>query len=137
MSYSLKYLFTAEFKDGTWYRQSSDDSPRIADHGSSFTDITSRLDDISSFNLTSVADPSQFVAVDLRNSSFVVNGLRFTAQDPSRMPPTGAVFHLVYFRQVTRSLNTLIKEEAVQVVYHIGWQTTVDGEEYRQTIALE
>lgn len=136
MSYPLKYLFTAVFTDGTSYSQSPDDTPRIADHGSSFTDIASRLDDIVSFVLRSVEDPTHFVSVDLRDGSFTIGGLRFTAQDPSDPPPASAVFHLLYFRQVTRSLNGATGEESVRVVYHLGCETRIGGQDYRETIAL-
>jgi len=132
MSYTLKYLFTAEFADGTSYRQTPDDTPRIADHGSSFTDLSSRVADIVSFSLSSVADAAQVLSVDLRDGSFTINGLRFPAQTPHGIP-----FQLVYFRQVTRSLVSGSSEESIHVSYHIGWRTAVTGCIYQQTVSVE
>ena len=137
MSYPLKYIFTAEFKDGTQYQQSPDDMPRIADRGSSFTDIISRLDDIVSFSVIAVADATRFVGVDLLDGSFTISKLPFTSCNPSCSALKGTKLDLVYFRQVTRSIVSGSGEESLHVSYHIGWHTMVNGRVYQQTVAVD
>jgi len=133
-SYPLKYHFHVQFKDGTTYAQSADDSPRISASGSAFTDIKDRLDEITHFSLYQESDLA--CLVDLTDGHFEVAGIPIQVQDPSVNFPGDTVYRLIYFRRIVRT-RTGDVDQLDSVQYHIGWQTTLDGKNYQQTIAVK
>jgi len=136
-SYNLKYVFKANFLDGTTYSQNWEDEPVIADHGSSFTDIVDRLDQIETFELYDVFGDFK-CSVNLTNGTFQVQDTPLAVKNPKIKIPPETQFKLIYFRQVSIMFNLPNNEEVGHnVQYNIGWQVTVDGENIQQTIAIE
>lgn len=136
-SYVIKYPFFAQFKDGSSYTQNSSDIPQIAYNGSAFTDLKDRLNDIEWFGLLN-PEGKAFAKVSLINGLFELNGILFKAQNPKTSNfPIDTEYRLIYFRKVTRNFNIGTKQElSISIEYHIGWQTTIDGENYQQTISV-
>jgi hypothetical protein len=135
---SLKYLFECHFNDGTQLLQTSEDVSKIDPTRSAFYDVVQRLDDVSVFHLFEnyPGYSSLNLVVDLKTGLFSLNGVPFLASDPSQSIPADAKFRLVFFRRHTHTNNIGGNEISHDVEYHVGWQTTVDGKNYQQTIAL-
>lgn len=148
----LPYTFGVHFKDGSEYFQSPDDvSIRGPEHGSAFSDIKDRLDDVELFQ---VEGQGQRVLVDLRDGHFEFNGVPVRAGDPSVHIPRDTVRRLVYFRRVSQTRGCDVEcvghnpdgspiweavgdpVETTATEYHVGWQATVGGKNYQVTIAL-
>jgi len=140
MHYDLKYLFRAEFRDGTVYDQHIDDLPQISPVGSSYTDIISRLDDVARFSLRVKYAPEiadNVCLVNLDTGKFTVCGQEITV-NTSPAPPEGEELNLIYFRAVTYTRVDAGSEtsESVEVEYHIGYQFTIDGKQHQRTISV-
>jgi hypothetical protein len=131
MSYQILYPFTANFKDGSSYTQSLDDSPRISPIGSSFTDIKDRLEDIDTFCLHDL-DSNRHILVDLKDGHFEYDGE--SHKDPHNLP-LGTTYRLIYYRHVQQHLHS-DGTTSTDVEYHAGWQATVDGKNYQHTVSV-
>jgi hypothetical protein len=134
----LAYLFRAYFTDGSTYDQAPDDAARIADHGSAFSDVLLRADDLSAFALCG-PDGQPVAAVHLDTGHFELGGHEFWTGEglPAAKP------QLVYYRLVTRTRSQDVDattfeplsewSEAVHTRYVIGWEA--DG--VRHVIGLD
>lgn len=114
----LKYLFIAEYKDGTIYEQNVEDKPVIKNTGSSFSDV--RIDDVHRFYL--VGAEGSF-CVDLNDGHFEVNKVPFYMHDCGEHLKD---FRLIFYRQHTHNVNIGVnsfKELSHEINYCIGWQT--------------
>jgi len=136
----LKFLFQANFKDGSFVKQTQDDASTLVPGGSAFTDVKERIakgDELVSFGLFS-DEVTDTYAVDLHDSHFEVNGTPFFASEAAKLP-LGTKFRLIYYRDVQRIVRPSdMKVTAVNIVFHIGWQTTTaDGKNIQHTIAVK
>lgn len=131
---SLKYLFECHFNDGTRLLQTPEDVSSIDPTRSAFYDVVQRLVDVDAFVLTEPGVTS--LIVDLKTGIFSLNGVPFLASNPSQVIPPNSKFRLVYFRRHTHNHNMGGEEIGHEIEYHLGWQTTVDGKNYQQTIAI-
>ena len=129
---NLKYLFECHLADGTIIRQTPEDVSAHTPGKNAFYDVLQRIDEVVLFGL--IAEENAY-AVDLRTGWFQANCADFCI--PNDLPEGDHKFRLIYFR---RNFHTVmmggeLPEELKHIVeYHIGWQTTVDGKNYQQTI---
>jgi hypothetical protein len=136
----LKYLFTAEYKDGSLYQQNADDkSVKEPDKRSCYFDVDQ--DNLVGFVLRG---KDHTYGVDLRDGHFEVDGVPFFMKESNK----GIMFHLeelpngkpvaiplqnlrlIYWRRHTHDIQTNIKTEEQketdhQVVFKLGWQCEV------------
>jgi hypothetical protein len=130
----LAYLFTALFTDGSTMSQTQEDRSATVEGKNAFHDVLQRITDVEVFALHSA---TVIVRVDLRTGLFTLNGCTFQASDPSIPNLKDAPhFRLVYFKRHRRHFQQGAGEVGHEIEYHLGWQTTIDGKNYRQTLAL-
>lgn len=150
LKYQLQYLFEAEYKDGTIYRQNPQDHsvkfPPIQDeHGewqgkSCFTDVTEDAQNhkIKKF---SIIGKGNTITVNLENGLFEINGLPVLLEE-EKLPMLPEHFELIYYRQVSVSQNitygdvTVLEDGGIFVEYFIGWKCNIGGREYKQKLAV-
>lgn len=149
---TLAYTFGVHFRDGSEFFQTRDDvSVRGPEHGSAFSDIKDRLDDVELFQ---IEGHGQRLLVDLRDGHFEFNGVPMRAGDPSVHIPRDVPRRLVYFRRVTQTRGQDVQcvghrpdgspifeavgdvRTATAVEHHVGWQATVNGKNHQVTVAL-
>ncbi len=137
----LKYLFIAEYNDGTQFYQMPDDTSKTRAGGSAFTDV--EQDRLVLFRLYSVEDDGENVyEVDLRDGAFRVNGARFFAHPDGLFEP-GQHFDLLFFRKHREELEFktsegyitgIAQKKEAPLVYIIGWKTKLDGLDVQRTL---
>ena len=132
LKYDLAYLFECHFTDGTILQQTPEDISQIDPTRSAFYDVMQRNDDVMVFGL--VNDEHTY-AVDLRDGHFEVDGVPFEIHGQDVLP-NDTKYRVVYFRRVTHTITQGYSIVESIIKYHIGWQATVDGKNYQQTIAL-
>jgi len=129
-TFQLKYLFGVHYSDGSEFFQTPDDVSATDPIRSAFYDVD--LDRVELFQLE--GDGHKYL-VDLRDGHFEIDGLPFIAGDP-RVQPIGQELRLVYFRRHRESQHSDGTTSSAPVEYHFGWQFTVDGKNYQQTLAV-
>ena len=130
----LKYVFRATFKDGSTVHQTSADQSAHVEGKNAFYDVLQRIPDVQVF---SIVGEEIIASVDLRTGLFTLNGFTFQATDPSIPNLKEATeFRLIYFKRHRHHFSQDGSEAAHEIEYHIGWQTTIGGKNYQQTIAL-
>lgn len=129
----LKYHFIALFEDGSFLTQNEDDVSRIDPTRSAFYDVFQRKDEVVVFALRNMDTE---LKVDLGTGLFELNGMPFRASNPSEQLPPETKYRLVFFRRHQHIRNLGNSEESHNIEYHIGWQATVNGKNYQQTIAI-
>jgi hypothetical protein len=125
---TLSYLFTCLFKNGTSIVQTQHDTSPNDPSKSAFYDVLQNIDDVLSFKLS---DGTNTCSVHLQDGHFEVNGMSFFAHEA--IP--GAQYRLIYFRR-NQQMTVSGGANSHTVEYHLGWQTTVDGKNYQQTISV-
>lgn len=141
----LDYLFRAEFSDGSSIKQNQEDTSSLVPTKSQYYDVLQKEDKLVRFALVCADDPSyEAASVDLTTGQFTFEGAEVPYCDPS----AGAIdavlhgtepipFRLIYFRRVYQ--HRIMGEEVSctsETHYFIGWQLTVDGTCYKQTLRL-
>lgn len=131
-----KYKFTAIYSDDSTYTQSPDDKSLFnGPDKSSFSDVLDRIDEVVKFVLINNTGTEE-ISVDLKTGLFTIRGcFPFKACDPSLELPSEEKLRLVYFRRNRRHFNGDVQVDH-EIEYHIGWQVTVGGKNYVQTIAI-
>lgn len=147
----FRWLFTAEFADGTTIEQDQEDKSktRTDGTGSTFSDVLARENDLVAFHLYHVSG-KEAASVDLRTGAFVINGTPFHAHE-QYFEPTQNKLRLVYFRETRINndvLSTVLVDGSIDRQdglnprhfvnrYFIGWQTTTKaGKNVQHTIAV-
>jgi len=146
----FRWLFTAEFKDGTIIEQTQEDKclTRTDGTGSAFTDVLAREDELVAFHLYSV-DGKEAASVDLITGAFIINNTPFHAHD-QYFEPTQHKLRLIYHRETridsdikstVENDGTINQEDVGQRHYvnryFIGWQTTTKtNKNVQATIAV-
>jgi hypothetical protein len=128
---ALTYLFECLFTDGTTLKQTAEDVSKTDPTKSAFFDVVQRKNDVVSFGIN---NKQHSYVVDLRDGHFEIDGVPFKVH--TELPQENCIFRLIYFRRHQQN-TTLGGKSSHTVVYHIGWQTTVDGKNYQQTISVE
>jgi len=128
----LKYLFIAEYTDGTFFKQTPEDVSAIDPKRSCFYDVLNSGKTVRRFSLV---DESDICSVNLEDGYFDVNGKRFFA---GKILPLPAKLRLIFYREHTHKFNREETEElSHEIDYVIGWQTTIKGKNYQQIIRIE
>lgn len=130
----LKYLFVAQFKDGSIFQQDQEDRSKTVFGGSAFTDIKDRTD-IATFGLYCPGTDKD-ISVNLETGRFDIGGFEFINTDPDVDFPEGTEYRLIYFRRNTINF-TASGEQDQSTVFYIGWQTTIDGKNYKRVIGVQ
>jgi hypothetical protein len=135
---TLKYRFTAFFKDGTDIHQGPEDVSKLDPTKSTYYDVVSKTD--SPLEVFELCDGRNQFMVDLVDGHFEVNGITVWLQPiaTDTIPPGGR-FELIYFRDHRHSF-TLGSEEAPshEVGYRIGWNYAApDGQTYTQCMVVK
>ncbi len=140
MQNKLKYLFTAEYKDGSLYEQNEEDrSITEPDKRSCFYDVDH--DKLVGFV---IKGNGHTYGVDLRDGHFEVDGMPFFMHEVNdgvghhieKLPNGRAVaielkdFRLIYFRRHTHQIEQSVhtgdhKEISHEIVFRVGWQCEV------------
>jgi hypothetical protein len=133
---ALKFLFTATLNDGTVIEQNHEDKGSI-EGKNCFASVLARIDDVVEFGFTST-ETAYAISVSLIDGSFNANGVRFSAC-PSEMIEKRIVptkYRLVYFKKVTQHMSQAGEHLGTATEFHCGWQTTVDGRNFQQTVSV-
>jgi hypothetical protein len=115
----LKYLFAAQYNDGTIFYQDQHDISLTNPKKSQFYDVLQREKDIVAFALH--GDGHQY-SVSLDDGHFEIDGIAFQVYDA---PIENR--RLVFFRRHTHNVNIDYEEQSHYVQYHFGWQGNVPG----------
>lgn len=146
----MRWLFTAEFSDGTTIVQDQEDKCHTRDDGtgSTFTDVLAREDELVAFHLHNV-DGQQVASVDLLTGAFIVNGTPMHIHD-QYFEPSKHKLRLIYFREarIENDVHGVVEEDMTVTQtnglnprhyvnrYFIGWQTTIMGKNKQVTLAV-
>jgi hypothetical protein len=138
----LKYLFEAEFTDGTIYTQTADDVSNIDPKRSQFYDVLHTGKTIKRFSLVGEGNK---LTVDLTTGFFEVNGLTVLLES-TKLPGPPDKFDLVFYRQRTHDIDVTYEKKTGNVVetggetefceYFIGWTCEIAGKHYIQKMAV-
>lgn len=134
----LKYLFTAEYEDGSSYTQPEDDKSRLHKGDKDFTPSSFRDIDQEKLVKFSLSDGTDTYSVDLRTGDFAVNGKELSLHEQN-FDPFGHKLRLIYFREVRKEFNINMEETALYInKYIFGWQCTdKDGKNHQLTIGIK
>lgn len=134
----LKYLFTAEYKDGTSYAQNAQDVSVLypEEKKSCYSDL--RLSQIKRFWLTlnpewQAQHPdavSHTYLVDLEDGHFEIDGIPFRMQQQIEELSD---FQLIYTRRHTHNFNIQMVQSLHLIDFHFGWQATIGEGENMKT----
>ena len=150
----LKYLFIAEYRDGSLFQQNIQDISSTIPTSSAFSDV--RQQELKRFSLRHVQKyvwdkgpneeffedsekcirwgENSFV-VDLTDGHFEVNGISF------RMHESGSRlenFRLIFFRRHTETLNAQLQSLQHETVYRLGWQANdSDGQNVQYVMEID
>lgn len=91
----LRWLFVAEFADGTILKQTQEDKSTTSENGSAFTDVMNSGKELVGFSLV---QGQQHATVDLKTGAFVINRTPFIAHAQD-FDPSMHKLELVYFRE--------------------------------------
>jgi hypothetical protein len=132
---SLKYLFTATFKDGTVIEQTPDDRSVVDEKRSRFYDVLeeAKKQQLVSFTL---CGEGHTYTVDLTDGHFEVDGVSFRMIE-GELPE----YRIVFFRQHTHDF--LMGSDGTQtpsthtVCYRMGWQCTFNEKNYQRVMEID
>lgn len=133
----LKYLFVAEFADGTRITQTPEDVSQTEPLKSAFYDVLEyeKQSPLVKFSLGHVVE-DKWAIVDLVDGHFELNGIPFYLH--LNLPGTPK-FRIVYYRirteQLTMTGDTRVPS-SLEPSYMLGWQTTIDGKNYQEVIII-
>ena len=129
----LKWLFIAEYDDGSQYHQTPVDAAVGSKPGSAFTDVD--VARVVKFGLTS---DEETWAVDLKDGSFWHDGKKFHIFDPDVVLSDR---ELIYWRRVYRSLGVTpdtMLDLGFRMRYYFGWKAKdKDGNIIERTLWIE
>ena len=117
----LKYLFTSSFSDGKIYSQNEEDLSSIDPARSCFYDVLQEEEKGNKVELFCLADGTNDYTVDIRDGTFLVNGIKLFLHKPE-MPYFNR--RLIYYRRRTISFSQGLEETGISTLFVIGWQAT-------------
>ncbi len=129
---TLKYLFKAEFRDGTIITQNADDQSVIEDNRSCFFDVLEAQKELVRFSLEG---EGQIWSVDLTSGHFTHNGIQFSLHEPIELEN----FRVLYCRVRDNHFNMGQEFLGHDIAYRIGWQANgkLDGKNYQNFIEIK
>jgi len=113
----LKYLFYAEYEDGSGVTQSPDDTSKTDPKRSAFFDVDQEK--VSAFYLIGA---HHSYSVDLKDGHFEINGTSFRFHEEGEFPKD-AKLRLIFFRRHKHDFTSDLEEKSHSIVYRLGWQT--------------
>lgn len=133
-----KYLFEATYKDGIVYSQGADDTSLFVTGKNAFYDILYEphkpIEELVEFSLKG---DGHTYSVNLRDGHFEIDGVAIQVGDDMPLDHDKCEFRLIYFKRHTHHMNLNFVEKEHLIKYFIGWQTTIQGKNYQQTISVE
>lgn len=126
----LKYLFVAQFNDGTFIYQTPEDKSELETGRSQFYDVLQKEKDIVAFSL--FGDGHQYT-VNIETGHFEIDGIPFFLyNDPIENR------RLIFFRRHTHLANVDFEELSHTIEYHMGFQGNVPetGENVQRVIII-
>lgn len=143
----LKYLFKSEFSDGTTFTQTQEDVSKIDPTRSAFYDILESKSKIKKFTLSKFFE---HYSVNLETGEFEINGVTFeveTGKPPPIIDGHPPELKLIYYRQHKQKMNVTVDTESGivtnatpgsdDITYFIGWETTINGKNYKKIIGIK
>lgn len=135
----LKYLFIAEFVDGSIIEQDASDKSLIDPaKRSRFFDVMQAIESgtqLRRFTLVEQGPEANRYAVDLRDGSFAVNGKTFRMHEGDL---TQAGLRIIFWRAHTHTYHQLSGNElGHDIVYRMGWQYTMNGTNYQEVMEID
>jgi len=125
----LKYLFRAQYNDGSEFKQNQEDVSAKDRQRSAFFDIDHER--LTSFALEGGGDVFR---VDLRTGQFEVNGTSFYMHDVD-LPLSN--FRVIFFRQHLHCVGGDGKQRSHAIRYLLGWQANMpDGENVQRVMVI-
>ena len=132
----LKYLFDVEFTDGSIYTQNAEDrSLTEPEKRSCFYDVQCMLDQGRKVKSFLLSDGNDTYLVDCTDGHFEINGKIFFMHERRDLTD----FDLIFFRQHThhfRMAATDVNEFDHEIVYRMGWQINVDGQNLQRVMEI-
>lgn len=140
----LAYEWIAKYSDGTELKQYDDEKGHV--HHFGHID----QDKIVGFTLVSNYEPRTEIAIDLLDGIFSVNGrkipylklgdtqipLGLLIEGRSVTSSWGNKAKLIYLRHVKRDFKLGEGVMDVKIIYELGWEANVDGEQMKKTIHI-
>lgn len=144
----LKYLFIAEFKDGSLLAQTPEDKSTLdPEKRSQFYDVLESGKELKRFTLVEkkIIGKGNTITVDLENGIFYVNTLPVLLES-EKLPGIPEKFELIFYRQHTHNMNVTFAENKKDILdmeskehyceYFIGWKCNIKGKSYQQKIGV-
>jgi len=128
----MKYLFTAQFNDGSVFQQDPEDKHPSKPDKSSFTHLLEEADQHGGIALFQLKGGNGHTySVDLRDGHFEIDLLKTEVQGLGD-------FRLIYYRQHRHIMNVQTMEELDhEIEFHLGWQTTHEGKNVQQILMIK
>jgi hypothetical protein len=134
---SLKYLFNAEFQDGSVINQTQEDVSSLDPKRSQFYDVLEKDKEVPIKRFELFGDGTSLI-VDLEDGHFDLNGVSFDCHET--LPEDKPERRLIFYRKHTHNFN-LVEDEPKEkehiVEYCIGWQATIKGKNYKETVTIK
>lgn len=118
----LKYLFAADYTDGTTFYQNAEDVSGIDPKRSAFYDV--RHEDLVRFSL--IGDGKVY-SVDLFTGEFEINGNKFILHGDDVVEEHKK--EVLFFRKHRHDFNINMEEMDHRVTYILGW--SANNKEYK------
>jgi len=141
----LKYLFVAEFTDGTFFKQTPEDKSLMEPDRNCYFDVLEMVKNGKTIRRFSLVGQGNTITVDLGSGIFYVNSLPVLLES-ERLPKLPDKFELIWYHQVTQNQNVTVDKSTLEIIktenlpefreYFIGWQANINGKNYQQKIAV-
>ncbi len=137
--FTLKYLFKAEFADGTVYEQTIEDISLVDPKKSAFFDVLQKDEKDSRLLRFLIEGEGHKYLVDLIDGHFEIDGVSFDCHET--LPHNYPDRRIIYYRKHENDFDSnpdgsLGVETAHRIWYCIGWQTTINGKNFKETITI-
>jgi hypothetical protein len=128
----LKYLFICVFTDGTRIEQDEKDASKLMEGKSQFYDVLQAVEQGKKIQYFMLVGNGHVYTVDLLDGHFEINGLPFKTHEENHFTD----YRIIYFR---RHFHDATNEGFTnhRIEYHLGWQTTFQGKNYKRFIVIK
>ena len=130
----MKYLFTAQFNDGSIFHQDPEDKHPTKENKSSFTYLLEEAEIHGGIALFKLNNDEVEYSVDLKDGHFEIDG-KIVKINEVKVEPQN--LELVYFRRHTHNFNVYGMEIEHGIKFDFGWKMNKDGKDYQQIITIE
>lgn len=136
----LKYLFSVEYTDGTTYQQTPEDISKLEPNTrSEYFDVINSGKKVKTFTLKeqSLLRP-KWLSVDLTTGEFTHSKNVEPMFEGDPVPHSDSKFELIFYRQHQHDVDTQSnKETDHRITYFLGWQTNIEGKNYKQIMGVK